>query len=144
MKESREGLEATGKLTLDTKRGAEAYALMKDRALGLSIGFAIPPGGAAYERDGTRTIKKIQLFEVSAVAMPANPGARITSVKALRPESIRDLETTVARRAGLLGARGQGARIERAGAALSPDAAKSEELSQIAALLRDAAAHINR
>jgi HK97 family phage prohead protease len=60
LKESREGLEAAGNLTLETKRGAEAYALMKDRALGLSIGFVIPPGGAAYERDGTRTIKKIQ------------------------------------------------------------------------------------
>lgn len=91
--ETSEGLEVEGKLTLETQRGADAFALMKDGALALSIGFRIPLGGSKYENGGVRTISKIDLWEISAVAMPANPSARITSVKsAIRPANIRELE----------------------------------------------------
>lgn len=43
--EDRLGLRVEGKLTLGTKRGVEAHALMLDRALGLSIGFRNPMQG---------------------------------------------------------------------------------------------------
>src|SRR5574340_800788 len=71
MKETADGLEVVGKLTLGTKRGHEAHQLMKDGALSLSIGYTVAPGGAE-DRHTTRLLKAITLFEVSAVAMPAN------------------------------------------------------------------------
>jgi hypothetical protein len=77
-KEDRIGLRMKGRLTLDTVRGAEARALAIDGALGLSIGFRTRDSG--FEK-GRRLLKDVQLFEVSLVAIPANPMARLTSVK---------------------------------------------------------------
>ena len=99
MKETPSGLEVTGKLTLATNRGAEAYALMKDSALGLSIGFNLPPGGAE-ENSGLRLLKKINLFEVSAVSLPANRSAKITAVKS-SPQTLREFECLLRDVAGL-------------------------------------------
>jgi phage head maturation protease len=42
----------------------------------MSFGFFVPPGGDAWHREGARTIrtlKKVELFEVSLVALPAYP-----------------------------------------------------------------------
>lgn len=91
MKETSEGLAVTGKLTLGTRRGREAYALMQDDALGLSIGYNVPPGGADEQQSGIRLLKRVTLFEVSAVAMPANRLARITAVKCA-PQTPREYE----------------------------------------------------
>lgn len=77
-REDRIGLRMKGKLSLDTVRGAEARALCRDGALGLSIGYVTRD--ATYEK-GRRVLKDLQLFEVSLVAIPANPQARLTSVK---------------------------------------------------------------
>lgn len=47
---------------------------------GLSPGFRVPPGGDAVERRGNgmlRTVKAADLFEVSAVTVPAYPEAQI-------------------------------------------------------------------
>lgn len=99
LKETAAGLEVTGKLTLGTKRGNDAYELMKDDALGLSIGYSIPPGGA-QENGRIRLLKKINLFEVSAVAMPANRRARITAVKS-SPQTTREFEAMLRDVAGL-------------------------------------------
>jgi len=78
--EDAHGLQAVGKLTLDTVKGSEAYALMKDGALGLSIGFAAVK--SKYDRASkTNTLSKIKLFEVSLVGIAANPAAKITHVK---------------------------------------------------------------
>lgn len=95
IKEDRYGLAVEGKLTLATKRGQEARALMQDNALGLSIGYRVAPGGSSYQGE-SRILKKIQLFEISAVAIPANPAARVTSVKSAtgtRPGDIRQFES---------------------------------------------------
>ena len=91
--EDRYGLSVEGKLTLGTKRGSEAHALMRDGALGLSIGFRVKPGGSSYQGD-QRILKALDLVEISAVAMPANPQATVTGVKSalLRPQDIRSLE----------------------------------------------------
>jgi HK97 family phage prohead protease len=72
------GLRVKGRLTLDTVRGAEARALALDGALGLSIGFRTRDKG--FEK-GRRVLKDLQLFEVSLVAIPANPRAKLISVK---------------------------------------------------------------
>jgi Escherichia/Staphylococcus phage prohead protease len=77
-REDRIGLRMTGRLTLDTVRGAEARALALDGALGLSIGFRTRDSGFEKNR---RVLKDVQLFEVSLVAIPANPQAKLVSVK---------------------------------------------------------------
>lgn len=77
-----QGLQAEGVLNLDTVKGREAHALMKQGALALSIGFTLPEGGAELRSDGVRVLKSINLVEVSAVSIPANANARIHAVKA--------------------------------------------------------------
>jgi HK97 family phage prohead protease len=78
LREDRNGLRVAGKLALEVRRGAEAHALMKAGALGLSIGYIVRDAG----RDsGNRVLKQVELLEISVVSMPANHGARITGVK---------------------------------------------------------------
>lgn len=85
MEEDDVGLKVEGKLA-DTARGKEAYGLLKmtprPAITGMSIGY--------YAKDfvlGTkpeeprRTLKKVELVEVSLVTFPANGKARIQDVK---------------------------------------------------------------
>ena len=94
--ETDKGLRAKGALVLDVQRAAEAHALMKAGAVdGLSIGFMIPKNGSAFDEDnGIRTITKVELWEVSLVTFPANPKARLTSVKSAAEQimTIREFE----------------------------------------------------
>jgi HK97 family phage prohead protease len=83
------GLRLQGKLALKTRRGADAYALLKMKprpALnGLSIGYRAKdfelhrsgkgPGGAK------RTLKSVDLVECSLVTFPADKFARVVGVK---------------------------------------------------------------
>lgn len=65
---------------VDTQAGTDAYKLAKAGVLdALSIGYLTE--AADYRDDGTRVIRKAALFEVSAVAIPANRNAVITDVK---------------------------------------------------------------
>jgi HK97 family phage prohead protease len=91
LREEAAGLMISGRLTLAVARAQEARALMMDNAVrGLSIGFL--PRESKREGD-TRRLTRIDLFEVSLVAVPMNPRARVTSVKDFaRPASIRELE----------------------------------------------------
>lgn len=99
MEESSAGLWVTGKLTLGTAKGAEAYELMKDGALGLSIGFL--PKQWAKGDDGARVLQEIELLEVSAVAIPACAGARIHSVKTALKADARSFEQVIRHELGL-------------------------------------------
>lgn len=90
MREDAHGLKVEGKLTLEVEKAREAHALMKDGALGLSIGFRVPAGGASFGKSGDRVLTEVDLAEVSVVALPANTNARITGVK-----SIRDFESVL-------------------------------------------------
>jgi HK97 family phage prohead protease len=66
---------------VDTTAGTDAYKLAKAGVLdSLSIGYLTKD--AELLEDGTRLLKTIELFEVSAVAVPANANAVITDVKA--------------------------------------------------------------
>lgn len=142
LKETTSGLEVSGKLTLETRRGSEAFALMKDGALGLSIGYSIPSGGAAYQGN-TRMLKQVKLFEISVVAMPANPAAQITSVKSLiRPDNIRDLESRLRDELGF-SAREAKAIASRGWPALANEQ-QDDELTQVAALLKAAAVQFSK
>jgi len=65
----------------NTRAGEDAYKLIKDGVLdSLSIGYRTVEADD-YNADGVRLIRKIDLFEVSAVAIPANRNAVITDVK---------------------------------------------------------------
>jgi len=92
MREDAKGLAVTGFLTLAVAKAQEAHALMRDGALALSIGFRTLDD--SFGSDGTRVLKKVDLLEVSAVALPANPRARITEVRS-RIQDIRSFETAV-------------------------------------------------
>lgn len=98
MDEDDHGLLLEGKLALDTRRGAEAYALLKMQprpALnGLSIGYRTKD----YQMHGKgdkarRTLKAVDLHEVSLVTFPANTRATVTGVKAAQEiKTIREFE----------------------------------------------------
>lgn len=132
MKESAEGLEVVGKLTLGTKRGQEAYQLMRDGALSLSIGYQVAPGGAEETRSA-RLLKSIKLFEVSAVALPANHRARITAVKSA-PQTAREFEAVLRDVAGF-SSRQAKAVAARGWAALQARDEPADEASEIASIL---------
>lgn len=94
MYEDDKGLVTEGKLA-PTSRGQELYALMKmtprPAINGLSIGY-VPKEWSMRSRpdEPRRTLKKVDLMEVSIVTMPANPKARIRQVKS--DMTIRDFE----------------------------------------------------
>ena len=96
MAENDVGLRVEGKLA-DTARGREVYTLLKmeprPAISGLSIGylakeftFGTKPGEAR------RTLKRVDLFEVSLVTRPAQPAAQVTDVKSRSGMTERDAE----------------------------------------------------
>ena len=77
--EDSKGLRVNGQLALDVEKGRDAYALMKLGALSLSIGYQVVDSVSLGRRG--RQLNEIKLFEISAVAIPANSSAKIISVK---------------------------------------------------------------
>jgi len=102
LREDQTGLYVEGKLALKTARGAEAYELLKMGAIsGLSIGFMTRED--SYDRvTGVRTLKKVDLWEVSLVTFPANESARVSGVKSIDTiESLADAEAFLREAGGL-------------------------------------------
>ena len=92
MEEDDRGLKLTGRLA-NTTRGREALALLKMKprpALnGLSIGYRAQDFEIHKSGPVKRTLKAVDLVEVSLVTFPANARATITSVKAyIEPEPV--------------------------------------------------------
>lgn len=74
-----------------TARAQSARQVVRERmaagkTVGLSIGFSIREGGSAKRDDGVREIREVKLFEVSLVSVPANPMARVASIKNFSPD----------------------------------------------------------
>lgn len=97
------GLKVEGKLA-DTPRGREAYALLKmdprPAINGLSIGYIAKEfAQRSKPEEPRRTLKKVDLMEVSLVTFPANGKARISAVKSMDTE--RDIERWLMQDAGL-------------------------------------------
>lgn len=93
MDEDSVGLKVKGKLAMKTARGAEAYELLKMGALsGMSIGYKSRDD--SYDRvTGVRTLKKLDLFELSLVTFPMNDASRVSSVKSIETlVTLRDAE----------------------------------------------------
>ena len=81
LKETRDGLQVEGKLSLDADDARNAYAKLKDGTLdALSIGYRTL--SAEPRPGGGRTLTEIELVEISVVTFPANAGAVVTDVKA--------------------------------------------------------------
>lgn len=96
MREDEKGLWCEG-VFADTSRGQEAYQLAKmdpRPALdGLSIGYLAKTYTVGTKpEEPRRTLQDIELFEVSLVTMPANPKARVATVKSAVEMSKREFE----------------------------------------------------
>lgn len=103
MHEDAKGLYVKGSLfALDTDRGRYIYEGLKAGVLdGLSIGFIARDFSYGNRPDEPkRTLKKIDLFEVSIVTWPANSAARVSSFapseKAKWAETVRKIEALTA------------------------------------------------
>jgi HK97 family phage prohead protease len=82
---------------VNTTTGTDAYRLALAGVLdSLSIGYLTLE--ADFREDGVRILRKVDLFEVSAVAIPANANAVITDVKAAksRPFDVHSDDVRVA------------------------------------------------
>lgn len=93
MEEDSVGLKVVGQLALKTARGAEAYELMKMGALsGMSIGYQSRDD--SYDRvTGMRSLKKLNLVELSLVTFPMNDASRVSAVKTIEElDSLSEIE----------------------------------------------------
>ena len=135
------GLKSEGVLA-PTDRGRELRALMKMAPRpaidGLSIGY-IPKEFTLRSKpeEPRRTLKKVDLVEISLVTFPANGKARVSSVKSIW-ENERDIEAWLQRDAGLSRKEAQIV-ISRGFKALldgQRDAAGESELGELAAALK--------
>lgn len=85
LEQDEKGLFVSGQVNLKTTKGREAFEHVKSGDVGaFSIGFIVPDGGRRYAGEGVFHLKEVELVEVSIVAVPANPKARITSAKQLQ------------------------------------------------------------
>lgn len=97
MKEDDHGLFGAGQLWLEDAPYAKvAYRGMQSRAItGLSIGYYVRDE-SFDEKTRIRTLKKLDLVEISIVTNPANDDARIDAVKAMiaggRLPSLKEFE----------------------------------------------------
>lgn len=131
------GLKVEGKLA-DTPRGRELYQLMKMEPRpaidGMSIGYIAKDWAPRSKpEDPRRTLKRIDLVEISPVTFPANRLARVGSVKSLEDmTSLSEIEDYLREAGGFSRAEAKGliARIKSA----SPREA-ADDLSQLTASL---------
>lgn len=135
--EDSRGLYTAGRLNLATSTGREAFEHVRSGDVtGLSIGYVIPAGGAVRDGD-VRRLRRVDLREVSLVALPADSAARIVAVKGQATE--RELERAL-RSIGLSGRQAK-ALLSRGyrGLADSEDNEEidAEEIAAVAAALRN-------
>lgn len=76
--EDKKGLYVSGRILEDVRAGAEALALLRAGAIdGLSIGYRTVK--ASKDQSGGRSLKQLDLWEVSLVTFPMLPEARVQS-----------------------------------------------------------------
>lgn len=96
MQEDDTGLLVSGRLiNLDTERGKTIHGAMREGVLdGMSIGYRAKDFSLGTKPDEPRrTLKKVDLVELSVVQMPANGKARVRSIKSAPDiKTIREFE----------------------------------------------------
>lgn len=134
MSEDGTGLRVKGKL-LDTTQGTDTYKALKAGAItGLSIGFRpIEYALRSKPDEPRRTLRSVDLLEVSVVGFPANDKARVLSVKAEEITTVRELENAL-RDAGMT--RKEAARVS-ARFQIKADQRDSDVAEIVAALRRN-------
>lgn len=91
--ETTEGLRVKGALILTVQRAREVRDLILAKALhGLSIGYQ--PTRKTARKGGGRDLLAVDLLEISVVAVPMHPGARITSAKDMQMTDKTNDKTT--------------------------------------------------
>lgn len=94
LEETAEGLKVKGRLLVkEVARAREVLALIKEGAMtGLSIGYVTRKSARTQ---GGRDLVDVELLEVSVVAVPMHPGARITDAKSQKGNDMdpEELET---------------------------------------------------
>lgn len=103
MEEDDTGLRVKGRLiNLDTERGKNIYGAMREGVLdGMSIGYRVKEfTNGTKPEEPRRTLKAIELVEVSVVTFPANGRARVDAVK-VGSLTERDMERMLTQDAGL-------------------------------------------
>lgn len=112
LSENKKGLKTKTQLVMEVQRAREAHALAKAGAISaFSIGWdfirdkngkVVEDAYEVNEKNGTKILKRIELWEVSLVTFPANTNATITGVKHIfeQAETERHLEEGL-REAGL-------------------------------------------
>jgi len=136
------GLKAKGQILLTTERGREMYELMKVGAVdGLSIGYRSIDD--EFDRaKGVRRLKKVDLMEGSLVTFPMHSDATVATVKGGKLPTIREIERTLMREAGLSASQakallGGGYKsLEAARDAGAGDATLDQALRDLAATIR--------
>jgi uncharacterized protein len=147
MAEDGRGLWVEGKLA-PTTRGREAYELlrMKPRPAlnGLSIGFVAKEYTVGTKpKEPRRTLKNIDLMEVSIVTMPANPKARVTGVKAENNDlTLREFEAFLRDEGGFSHAAAK-VIAARGYKAFLPDLRDEDGEGELVKLVRKAASVLN-
>jgi HK97 family phage prohead protease len=134
LEEDKKGLKVSGQFA-DTQRGIEAYKLLKMQPRpainGLSIGYMAREWEIVQkDKKQVRSIKTIDLFEISLVTFPANGKARVGSVKSIDElESLSEIEDYLRDAGGFSRNQAKGliARIKRS----SSGEAGSDDLTQI-------------
>lgn len=136
------GLAVTGRLNLRTAEGMNALEhITAGDARGLSIGFSTPEDGREYLGKGVFLLSEIDLIEISLVATPADPAARVTSVKAMIESKAQLVDAL--RAAGLAKAAAVAVAAQGwAGLAGSDD--DNQHSSRLEALVRQATAAIRK
>jgi hypothetical protein len=104
VEEDKQGLRVTGRIATATAKGREILELMRAGAIdGLSIGFRTVRS-RIDRKSGARQIVEADLWEISVVTFPMQPGARVETVKSAgagRLPSVREFERWLTRDAGL-------------------------------------------
>lgn len=87
IREDEKGLFVKGSLEIESDFGKRVYNLLKKGALdGLSIGYSTKEAEFDKEKQ-IRNLKKVNLFEISLVTIPANEKATLINVKSTEEEN---------------------------------------------------------
>lgn len=121
LKEDERGLYGRFRISR-TRLGEDVHTLLKDGALdSFSIGY-LPQDFEHDRKAGVRRLTQVELLEVSVVAMPMNPAAVVTGVKALDGTALQQALTAYVTDAE---ARKRAEAVERPLEAILDDAARA-------------------
>jgi HK97 family phage prohead protease len=96
IREDASGLYVKGRLVLDVVRAREVKALLREGALnGLSIGFRTVRA-TRDAKSGLRTLREIELWEISVVTFPLLAGSKVTAIGSAFAEHVRSAAKRIA------------------------------------------------